>query len=197
MLIEDGTGSGRTAAVNINNKLEVVAITASTEHDTNHKDGLAFNILLEQTPTGADPSAGDFDEETCIFYMKNTSEIDITMEGMTHRLAGTGFSDAIEIRGGDIGDPVGGTAVTPANLNLGSGNSAVGTFLAGDSITGLSGGVILQRIYIESGKSNYHNFDQDILIPKNRIITIYSITPTSQEVSLTFGINYHPAISER
>jgi hypothetical protein len=142
-----------------------------------------------------DPSAGDTDEEVCIFYMKNTSAIDMTIEGMTHRLAGTGLSDCIEIRGGEEGDPVGGTSVTPVNMNLGSGNTAIGTFLAGDDITGLSGGTILQRVYIESNGSKYHNFDQDIIIPRNRIISVYSKTPTSEKISLTFGINYHPTFS--
>lgn len=196
MLIEDGTGSGRTAAVNSDNRLEVVAVTASTEHNTNHADGLAFNVLFEQTPSGADPSAGDLYEETCIFYLKNTSDIDMTSEGILFRLAGSGLSDSIEIRGGNIGDPIGETTVIPANLNLGSGNSATGIFSSGNSITGLTGGTVLQRMYIESGHSTYFNFDQDIIIPRNRIITIWSMTPVD-EISITLSINYHPIIGER
>jgi hypothetical protein len=192
MLIEDGTGSGRTAAVNIDNKLEVVAITASTEHDTNHRDGQAYNAVFEQNPIEADPSA----EEVCIFYFKNTSEVDATFEGLSHRLAGSDLTDSLEIRGGDEGDPVGGASLTPANMNLGSGNSAQGTFLVGNNITGLSGGVILNKIYIESDGSNYTNFDQDIIVPRNRILTIYSMTPV-EKISLTIGFNYHPAIGER
>ena len=41
------------------------------------------------------------------------------------------------------------------------------------------------------------HFDADIIIPKNRVVTVYSVTPTLEKISLTFGVNYHPAISER
>ena len=195
MQIEDGTGSGKTAGVNADNKLEVVAITASTEHETNHHNGLAFNVLFEQTPLEQNPSI-DSTVESCIFYMQNTSEIDMTIEGVTHRLAGTVLVDILEIRGGETGVPIGGATVTPVNLNLSSGNSAIGIFLAGDDITGLSGGVVLQRIYIASDGSQYHNFDQDIIVPRNRIITIYSMTPVAQ-ISATVSFNYHPSIGTK
>jgi hypothetical protein len=193
MYIEDGTGSGRTVAVNKDNKLEVVAITASTEHDTNHHNGQAYNANLEQNPHEVDPSA---EEEVCIFYFKNTSEIDVTFEGFSHRLAGTDLTDAIEIRGGDDGNPAGGAILIPANMNLGSGNTAQGTFLAGDNITGLSGGTLLQRVFLESNGTKYFNFDQDIIVPKNRILTIYSMTPAAK-ISLGIGFNYHATIGER
>jgi hypothetical protein len=195
MLIEDGTGSGRTAAVNAQNKLEVVAITATTEHDTNHHNGLAFNACVEVTPISPDPSSGD--TRTCVFYLKNTSEVDITLEGIDMRLGGTGEEDVIEIVGrDDVGSPIGGTTVTPANLNLGSGNPAEGTFLKGSNITGISGGVVLQKIWITSNGTKSYNFNQDIIVPKNRVVTIYSRNSVA-ELDLTLSFNYHPTIGER
>ena len=194
MLLEDGTGSGRTAAVNYENKLEVVAITASTEHATNHHDGLAFNACSEVTPIAPDPSSGD--TRACVFYLKNTSEIDMTLEGIDIRLGGTGEEDVIEVVGRDEGSPVGGANCTPANLNLGSGNPAEGVFICGGDITGISGGVILQKIWVKSNGTNSYNFNQDIIVPKNRVITIYSRNSVA-ELDLTLSFNYHPTIGAR
>ena len=194
MLIEDGTGSGRTAGVNAENKLEVVAVTASTEHATNHHDGLAFNICSEITPVPPDPSAGDY--RSCIFYIKNTSEIDMTIEGIDIRLGGTGEEDVIEVVGRDSGSPLGGITVIPANLNLGSGNPAEGVFLQGSNITGIDGGECLQRIWIKSNGTNSYNFNQDIIVPKNRIVTFYSRNSVA-ELDITISFNYHPIIGAR
>ena len=194
MLILDGTGSGRSAAVNKDNKLEVVAITATSEHNTNHHDGLAFNVCFEVTPTATDPSGGD--TEACIFYMKNTSEVDITIEGIFLRLGGTGEEDTIEVRGRDEGVPVGGSVTVPTNLNLGSGNAAEGTFLLGNSITGMSGGENINKFWITSNGTKFFNFDQDIIVPKNRILTIYSRNSVA-EIDGTLSFNYHPTIGAR
>jgi hypothetical protein len=121
----------------------------------------------------------------------------MTFEGVAVRLGGTGEEDVIEIVGGDNeGDPVGGTEVTPVNLNLGSGNTASGTFLKGSSITGISGGDILQKIWITSNGTRYFNFDQDIIVPKNRIITVYSRNAVA-ELDITLSFNYHPTIGAR
>ena len=193
MLIEDGTGSGRTAAVNEDNKLEVVAVTATSEHFANHQNGLAFNACIEQMPIAADPSDST---RSCIFYMKNTSEVDVTIEGVDIRLGDSGLEDVIEIVGRDTGTPVGGTTVTPVNLNLGSGNPAEGVFLEGSNITGLSGGEVLQKIWIKSNGTNSYNFNQDIIVPKNRIITVYSRLSVG-ELDVTISFNYHPTIGNR
>jgi hypothetical protein len=187
MMIHDGTGSGRTVGVNIDNKLEVVAVTASTEHNTNHHDGLAFNAAIEQTPVPTDPSAST---KSCIFYLRNTSETDMTLEGVDIRLGGTGKEDVIEVVGRDDGIPVGGSTVSPANLNLGSGNSADGIFLQGTDITGLSGGVVLQKVWVTSNGTKSYNFNQDIIVPKNRVITIYSRNSVD-ELDITISFNYH------
>ena len=125
--------------------------------------------------------------------MKNTSLIDITIEGITHRLSGSGLIDALEIRGGDVGDPINGITLTPVNMNLGSGNTAEGTFLTGENITGLTGGTVLNKLYLESNGSKYYNFDQDIIVPRNRVLAIYSMGSVG-ELSITIGFNYHPSI---
>ena len=189
MLIEDGKGSGRTAGVNEENRMIVAAISASVEHHTNHEEGLSFNLIFEQTPTYDDPSADTGD--VCILYLKNTDTKDMCLEGIHYRLAGTGQSNILKMKGNSTGTPVGGTTSTPANLNLGSGNIADGTFLTGDNITGLSEGTDIERIHIgSSNDSTAFNFEQDIIVPKNNVITIYT-TETGTEISIQLIFNYH------
>lgn len=195
MLLEDGTGSGRTAGVNRDNKLEVVAVTSTTEHNTNHHDGLAFNICAEVVPVASDPSGGE--TRSCILYIKNTAETDMTFEGIDVRLGDSGLEDVIEIVGRDNeGSPIGGATATPVNLNLGSGNTAEGVFLKGSNIAGISGGEILQKIWVTSNGTKSYNFNQDIIVPKNRILTIYSRNSVG-ELDITLSFNYHPTIGSR
>jgi len=113
------------------------------------------------------------------------------LEGITIRLAGTGQSEIIKILAGVKGSPVGGTTVTPANLNLGSGKTADGTFLAGSNLTELSGGTEIHRAYVgSSNNSSNINFEQDIIVPKNNIIAFYAST-TGIEIDIMVIFNYH------
>lgn len=189
MLIEDGTGSGKTVAVNEKNRLKTATVQSSIEHTTNHEEGLAFNLILQQTPTYDDPSNNT--EDICIGYIKNTNELDMCLEGIHFRLNGTGQSTVMKIKGNDSGTPVGGTTNTPANLNLGSGNIADGIFLTGHDITGLSGGTVIEKIYISSSDTtSTFNFSQDIIVSKNKIVTIYS-SNEGTEIDIMLIFNYH------
>jgi hypothetical protein len=120
----------------------------------------------------------------------------MTLEGIDLRMGGSGEEDVVEIVGRDEGTPVGGTIIIPANLNLGSGNPAEGTFLQGSNITGVSGGVVLEQLWVTSNGTVHHNFNQDIIVPKNRVITIYSRNSIA-ELSFTLSLNYHPTIGAR
>ena len=179
MKIEGGTGNGYLAKVSKENKLEVSSVTASVEHHTNHKHGTAFNMLFSATPTGA----GD-----CFLYVKNTSEEDMCIEGFTLHLVA---SEYIEFKLGDSGTATGGSTVTPANLNSSSGNIATGTFENGNDITGLSGGTTVDRIYhATSAGSTSYNFEQDIILPKNGVFTMYCETGTTA-INGVINFNYH------
>ena len=189
MLIEDGTGSGKTAAVSDENRLKTTSIISSTEHHINHSDGLSFNLIINQTPSYSDPSEASGD--VCFAYIKNTSEIDMCLEEVNIRLAGTAQSEVVKVRGKNTGTPTGGTNATPANLNLNSGKQASGTFLVGNELTGLTSGTELDRIYLGSSNdiSNF-NFGQDIIVPKNNIITFWAST-LDAEIYIGLMFNYH------
>ena len=189
MLIEDGTGSGKTAAVNSENRLKTIAITTTVEHHINHEEGMAFNIIFQQTPSYEDPSSDTGD--ICFLYLKNTDNLDICLEGIKLRLGGTGQSEIIKLIGNPSGTPVNGNSVTPSNLNLGSGKTADGTFETGNNITGLTGGTELERNYLGSSDTTVDiNFEQDIIVPKNNIITLWAST-TGTEIAGTLIFNYH------
>jgi hypothetical protein len=177
--IEDGKGSGRTAEVDGNNHLVVNSISQSIEHFANHVKKKAYNLRVAVTPTGPDD---------CFCYFKNSGEIDITVEGIRVWLVANEY---IDVKIGDTGTPVGGTDITPINLHTGSSNAPTGTFQQGVNITTLTGGSVAERIYHASsqGSTNY-NFDQDIIISKNGVMTLYAGTGTTA-LSITIMFNEH------
>ena len=97
----------------------------------------------------------------------------------------------IEIKLKDEGTAVGGTDITPANLNTSSARKALGEFQYGADITGLSGGVSTMKIYhANTNESIYRNFNQDIVLGAKGTLTLYAETGTT-EISGMLIINFH------
>jgi len=181
MQIEDGGGSGRRATVDIEQRLDVHAVTATAEHSVNHNDGEAYHLLFAQTPTAAND---------CFLYMKNNSNNkDICIEGIWFRVAS---AEQIVMKMGDTGTTSGGSAATPANLNAGCGKVADGTFETGNDITGLSGGVTIEKYWLANTATQHYNFEQDIIIPKNGVFTMCAATG-AVAVAGTVVFNFHSA----
>ena len=179
-VIDDGTGSGGGSAQVKENKLLVSAVVSSQEHYANHNQGRAYSVVFAATPATAND---------CFFYMKNTdSTYALSIEGLWLKLAANEYLD---LKVGDHGTPVGGTVITPTNLNTGSGLLASGTFQYGTGLTGLSSGITSHRIYHASSLGSvYHDFPQDIVLGSNGVLTMYAQTGGT-EVACTFEINYH------
>ena len=183
LYLEDGGGSGKSAQINSEGRLLTSAVTASLEHHANHQ-GHAYNVLFEQTPDGVDD---------CIFYMKNESETDAVVEGIT--LSATALCH-IRVERSNSGTASSPTTLTPVNLNGGSGLQADGTFQTGSSLGFDSSSVV--ELYRFSGDttSKYFNFEQDIILPKNRSITLWCVMPDSSgDVPTIYGtviFHYHP-----
>ena len=116
LIIEDGKGTGKSAGVTEDNKLEVEAVTSSKEHYTNHHDGTAFNITFNQSPTAADD---------CIAFVQNTADDDMVLEGVTIGVKNCTADDSIYFKLGDEGTRNSATDVTPVNINAGSGKSGL------------------------------------------------------------------------
>jgi len=92
-------------------------------------------------------------------------------------------AEEVYLKIGDIGVAVktNGADITPVNLNAGSGKTADVTCYSNTAdgavdITGLSGGGTFQKIWIAAaGDTHYFNFEQDIIIPKNKTFSIYCV----------------------
>ena len=182
MFIDDGKGSGRRAGINDENRLLTDSVSASVEHHINHHDGLSFNVVIDQAPTAAND---------CIFYMENTDEKDLIVEGVM--LSVTGAAE-IYFQVDATGTRNSATDVTPVNLNRGSGKTATGNFEYGADLDGgaatLAGGTEVDRYIIRAAKdSTIYNFEQDLVLPKSRTLSIWS--SSTETINATIFFNYH------
>ena len=169
MKIEDG-GSNQTAKVNDEGRLAVCSVSRSIESHTNSDHGEAYNAIFAVNPDGAND---------CIFYIKNNDDKDLRIEGVWWQ---TSAAEEIYYKLGDSGTAVktNGADITPANLNAGSGNVADVTCYSNTAdgavdITGISGGTTIQKLWLTSTASVYFNAEQDIIVPKNQVFTIYCV----------------------
>ena len=169
MLIENGKGTGHKAEVSSTNRLMTAAVTVSAEHEANHSNEQAYAVTFNQSPT----AAGD-----CIFYMVNSSDSDIVIEGATVGVINCTADETLYFKIGDSGTRNSATALTPVNLNGGSGNTASGTFEQGADLDGgaatLTGGSTFETLIMagvtDKVSSNF-NFEADVVLPKNKALT--------------------------
>jgi hypothetical protein len=178
--ILDGKGRGYSAEVSDSNKLLVSAVISTQEHYANHNQGRGYYLPFSATPTGA----GD-----CFLYVKNSdSTRALSIEGMWLK---SEADDYIDLKLNDEGTPVGGTDITPVNMNTASGRLADGTFQSGNDITGLSGGSTFLRLYHANTKGSvYTNFDMDVILGANGVLTMYVGTGTTA-LAGTLSLNFH------
>jgi len=170
MLLEDGTGSGRTAKINNEYKLTTESICIDAAHHANHDHKQAYELLVFQTPATPNPSI-DL-ENACFCYLKNSSNNDLIIKEIKCYAFANEYID-IYIK--QIGTPINGINSTPVNMNLSSSNLAEGTFLIGTSITGMTGGSLVNRLRIPADNNDHKTtWSCDIIIPKNNIITLYA-----------------------
>jgi len=184
MRIEGGTGNGYAAKVSAENRLQVEAVTRSSERHANEDEGEAYHLLFSQSPTAGDD---------CILYISNSSDsMNMVIEGLWLYVSA---ACEISFKLGTKGTRNSGTSITPVNCNAGSGNSADGTFEYGADLDGgsatLSGGstVALYK-FSAATDTKWFNFEQDIVVPKNQTFTLWcsSATPT---VTGHVVFNYH------
>lgn len=160
-LLIDGRGNGYTAGITQENRLMITGFTTSLEHHINKTHGDCYNFLYSQSP-----SAGG-----CFLYLKNNSENNIVLEGITIQCAS---AEVLTMKITETGTPVAGTDVVPANLNAGSKQAADGVFQTGNNITGLANGRIIWKHWCKGGDGSVSvNFEADIIITTNQTMTMY------------------------
>ena len=187
MLVQDGS-TGYTAAVDDRNRLQTRAVTESIEHVANHDDGRAYSCTFSQSPT----AAGD-----CIFYMVNSSDDDMIVDGFQLSVTNCTADEALYVKIGGSGTRNSGTAITPVALNGGSGISADGTFEQGADLDGgsatLTGGSEVYR-YVMAGITDVSaksiNFEQEIILPKNKALTLWVATSAAGTYYVSMDFYY-------
>jgi hypothetical protein len=164
LTIEDGQGKGYAAAVSNENKLSVESVMHTIyEHRT--RAGQSFSASFSKTPTGAND---------CFFYFKNNSNDPVWISRIKLIVPTTG--DRIQVKLNDVGTPVGGTDITPINLNSGSGSKANATVLEGVDITGLSGGSVIDDITVAAaGDTKIFEWKSAIIIAPGTTMSLYAV----------------------
>ena len=178
LYIADGKGRGNTAGVSKDNQLMTLATVKTLEHYVNVEFGDSYSSILTITPSVSG---------ACVFYAKNNNDLDLIVEQIEV------FSDSdqiITIHLNSEGTPAGGTDTVPANNNSKSAKLADGIFQYGANITGLTNGRIVSRLKIKGGEqSRAWNFPQDLVLGKNRTLTIFCETG-SVETNLNIAMYY-------
>jgi len=182
MQVEDGGNTGAKMTVTREGYANVAAVTASTEHHANAEHGDAYHMVFEVTPTAGDD---------CFLFLQNDDDKLMTVEGIWLSPAGAA---EIYFQEGNAGTRNAAVVNVPAQCNFGSGNTADGTFETGVDLDGgaatLAAGTEFERyIFRAAANSGYFNFEQDIIIPKNGTLTIWS--SASVLINGTVVFNYH------
>lgn len=119
--------------------------------------------------------------------MKNTNEHNLVINQIRIWVESTEY---IDMYFKTDGDPAGGIDLTPINMNLGSGKTAVGTFQQGTDLTGLSGGIFYDRLRIPADDEDHLlSWPSMIIIAKNEVMAFQAGTGGIPiEISMAF---YH------
>lgn len=188
MFIQDGKGKGLRVGVNSKNRLLAAATSTTIEHSTNQLEELAFNLLFEQAPTANDDA---------IIYIENSHELDLVLEGI---LLSVSAACEVYITLANEGTRNAASNIIPKNLNSGAGKDAQGTFEVGADLDGaavtLNAGVEVERyIFRAANNSTDFNFNQDIILKKNRTLVIWCDT-AGVTVNGRLAFNYHDGEDE-
>ncbi len=177
MRIVDGTGMGHAVKVTTDFRMDVSSRSDDRMYYASRDNELAYFYYSDVTPTGAD-------DVFC--YIQNTSSTQKLIIKWIRAYCAS--AEAIDIYVGETGTPIGGTAITPVNLNQASGNTADGAFEEGVNITGLSGGSQLDRIRLEAGVDAFTDFN-GLILGQNNTFTLHALTGTAA-TEVTIGFYY-------
>ena len=168
MKIEDGRGKNGDMSVSKSQRGNVSAKSRKRMFYISRDDQLAFNAVM---PTYS-ATAGDY-----VYYIKNTSS--------TRNL----FIQSLEFHSVEAvhwkiwkvtGTAASGTAITPGNLNLGSGKTAEATVMGGGAtITGLTTDRQIGTHRTEATGEAGMDFGEALILPPNSAIAVEYDTGTT------------------
>ena len=179
-IIEDGTGQGYKAKVNKNNELVVKAIMEFDISHVSHFFGEAY--MVQAVDTG--PTANEY-----TLYFKNTDSKDFIVDNLYSYVTDTNVVWILTTVTGTAG---GAPVIVPANLNLGSGNTADATCRGGAA--GVSGLTPVTTIFTIYGGAVFTPqiipLEGALVIPKNFAIAFEYDAGTGGAATIGFDGHY-------
>lgn len=167
LFIGDGQGKGYQAGVNKDHQLLTLSTAISYEHYICHEYGEAYTAIANVTPTGP----GD-----CIFYLKNTADIDLVL---TNMYFAANSLELFDIRLGSVTGTPSGTLYTPVNRNAGAGNVATVVCAVGVNITNITTGDLLDKVKVVGNESSRgFGWETTTVLPKNDSVALYANSGT-------------------
>lgn len=158
--ILDGTGSGKQAKVDVENRLHTFGVSVVEQHFVNE-----FKQRYWMFPFDAvDPGGAD----DYFIYIKYTGTgiLNITDIRVTSTVAG--YLEPQKV----IGTAAGGTDVDLVNRYLGNTNLPTGTFQYGTDITGLTDDGHLHHMYLRANTPEHLGLNGDIVIPPGQALAL-------------------------
>ena len=174
--IEDGTGKGRKAGVDITNKL-LARATVESIFDEAAEDGLANFV---GTPLITLTNAA----ESAIFFIKNNEDDDIIMENFFFVAEATTGGSPDMFRVSWYKNPTSissGTAITPLNQNFGSSRELDATVEYGAQGSAVTGGTNVAILSFPIGVFN--DIPAKLILPKGTSLAI-TVTPPTGNTSM-------------
>jgi len=158
MFIEDGTGSGKRAAVNDDNLLKVFSIGINYLEELNEQ-GRVWSVPLDAiAPSGA----------TKFFYLTYTGTKRLGISHIHFASSVAGVFRFLKV----TGSPTGGTSIVATPLRFDSPIAPVATILSGASITGLTDAGLIVPFYLQANVMVEANLDCRWYIAPNTALAI-------------------------
>ena len=169
MIINDGTGTGDTAKVNVENRLDVEAVNRPIVQHINEKYAKVYTLSFDAIdPVGAD----DY-----FVYLKNTGTKDFHVTHIRVRTTVIGVLEIHNVTG--TASFTSGNDIAPENLTIGSSNTITATIKTDTDTTNLSNAGVLFYQRLAVADTDYLlKVDAHIIIPPGQSIALLWDTAT-------------------
>lgn len=191
-ILVDGTGTGKRAKININNKLDVAATTHSEEHDIAVTEAQAYFANTADTADTLTLATGNTYN---LLYIKNTSTTKLLIVEKIIASFDTAGIVFKFIKNHTLGTASANNAHEPVNVNFASNNTAdcvahnwdeTGT----SGIGGLTGGTTIKTFNLVAGPT-FFPVDGFMVLGPNNAITLTATNNTGGNVEGECGIRFY------
>lgn len=168
MRIEDGKGKNGDMSVSSVQRGNVSSKSKNRLFYISRDDGLAFNAVMPSYSA----TAGDI-----VYYLKNTSaDKNIMVDSLEFHSLQAAHWKIFQV----TGTAAGGTAITPANVNLGSGRQAEASVMGGGAtITGLTNSAQIGTHRTEATGEAHMDWSGGLILAPNTAIAVEYDTGTT------------------